>query len=527
MFRHVHAVLHYTRPALMGAGLGLIVVAAMAGGFALTRGAGHQPAAASSPRLTAAASPAAAAANVATWRGHGTAPNQTSDPDLRSPSPSPFAGVQVVATPTPTATPTDGAWVPSCSPVGGSVTLGSVVTCTGPSAGVTWGPVWSSDDGFLNQGAMAGTWTFLAQWPTFASADARISVTWIDGAGYHEQTFLYGIVGTLAFADCRPYAVELSPGTQVRCTFTPGTASTFGGWTATGLDTTSAAANSATFVAAKPGFVTITARWREPGRPQSLSFSYVVRPADGQWYTTDRAGYVLDGRSSGGQFTQIGATWTVPSVRMPPGADQRYGAVAQQSIGIDGHAGQAGIRLATIETVDDYGTHLSAWYTLLPSEAVAVPLVISAGDTITASLRATKLGVPTQTWLLEMVDGTTGQRWSATVQYGASLDLASWLVKASGTPFWISSLADFGQTTFRGLTANGAPPSLARDSAAVMMDPNGQVAAPSVPGPAGSAFNVCFGTELPPSSCAPPSSLTPRPTPTPTATPTAAGAGRP
>jgi hypothetical protein len=122
------------------------------------------------------------------------------------------------------------------------------------------------------------------------------------------------------------------------------------------------------------------------------------------------AGYVSDT----GTYTSISGSWVVPTVTdiSANGADATW-------IGIGGVLSHDLIQTGTEAVPDtDGGIDYQAWYELLPSGSVTVPLSVHAGDSMNAMITKES---NTNTWLITLIDTTTGKSYSTTVNYTSSL----------------------------------------------------------------------------------------------------------
>jgi hypothetical protein len=151
------------------------------------------------------------------------------------------------------------------------------------------------------------------------------------------------------------------------------------------------------------------------------------------------AGYT----ATGGSFTQVSATWSVPQFapNSPAGADAIW-------VGIGGVHGTDLIQAGTQETVSGHGsTDYQAWVETLPQASRPVPLSINAGDSISISLQEQSSG----NWLVAFANNTSGKSYQLTVAYASSHSSAEWVVEApSARRGRILPLDAFGSVTFTG-----------------------------------------------------------------------------
>jgi uncharacterized membrane protein len=108
------------------------------------------------------------------------------------------------------------------------------------------------------------------------------------------------------------------------------------------------------------------------------------------------AGYVANGNN----FSNVSGTWTVPTARMDPDANQSYSATW---VGLGGSSGQSQ-SLEQAGTESDYvngHAQYNAWYELLPAGQVKLGLAVHPGDKI-----STTVGVNGTTVTVSMTDQT-------------------------------------------------------------------------------------------------------------------------
>ena len=126
--------------------------------------------------------------------------------------------------------------------------------------------------------------------------------------------------------------------------------------------------------------------------------------------TSNMSGYFEYSIPYGTTFSQVRASWTVPTVSCPPGANTW--AAEWPGIGYGTSVAQDGTQVACFSGVPNY----SAWYELVGDSSVnggnavglsASTYPVSPGDAITASV-----GITGSTWTLSLEDATQG--WTFT-----------------------------------------------------------------------------------------------------------------
>jgi hypothetical protein len=197
------------------------------------------------------------------------------------------------------------------------------------------------------------------------------------------------------------------------------------------------------------------------------------------------AGYVSDS----GTYTSVSGSWVIPTV-----ANQDGSSADATWVGIGGVLSHDLIQAGT-EAVPDSngGIDYQAWYELLPSGSVTVPLTVHAGDSMTATI--TEQSGAADTWLITIADVTTGKSYSTTVNYASSLSSAEWIEEMPAGVGTRISLDDFGTVQFTGgmTTKDGSSVSIAGSGAVSLTmanDADQPLAIPSVLGGDGESFSV-------------------------------------
>jgi Peptidase A4 family len=208
----------------------------------------------------------------------------------------------------------------------------------------------------------------------------------------------------------------------------------------------------------------------QPGSPASVTSS-----------SSNWSGYA----ASGGNFTSVTATWTVPNVSPnTSGADATW-------VGIGGLTSRDLIQAGTQAMVDGTGVSYTSWIEMLPQSSREVPLSISAGDSVTVSITQQS----GDDWLISMKNNTTGGTYNTTVQYSSSNSSAEWVQEAPSVGRGLVSLDQFGVVQFSRASAvrDGKQLSLSALGAKAITMINGQgqaIAQPSTVSSDGSSFTV-------------------------------------
>jgi hypothetical protein len=209
----------------------------------------------------------------------------------------------------------------------------------------------------------------------------------------------------------------------------------------------------------------------QPGSPAAITSS-----------SSNWSGYA----ASGGTFTSVTATWTVPTVSATSaGADATW-------VGIGGLTSRDLIQAGTQAMVDGSGTvAYSSWIEMLPQSSKEVPLAVTAGDSVTVTITQQS----GNDWLISMKNRTTGGTYEVTVQYSSSNSSAEWVQEVPSIGRGLVSLDQFGTLQFSGASAvrDGKTMSLSGLGAKAITMINGQgqaIAQPSTIGADGSSFTV-------------------------------------
>lgn len=190
--------------------------------------------------------------------------------------------------------------------------------------------------------------------------------------------------------------------------------------------------------------------------------------------------------ATGGKFTSITGTWTVPQVSdTSPGADAAW-------VGIGGVNSRDLIQAGTqAATSGDGQVQYEAWIETLPQVSHPVPLPVAGGDSVTATLTEQSAGQ----WQISLKDNTSGQTYSTTRQYASSDSSAEWVEEAPSSRLGVVSLDNFGTVNFSGASTvkdgKSVTISQANGQGITMINRSGQpLASPSALGSDGSSFSV-------------------------------------
>jgi hypothetical protein len=181
-----------------------------------------------------------------------------------------------------------------------------------------------------------------------------------------------------------------------------------------------------------------------------LTESFLRPTANSKLASYDWGGYVVvsDQLSPSRVFTNINASWTVPSV-----TDSQNDTFSAVWIGIGGQLDDTLIQTGTEQDLIDGQLYYSAWYELLPADSVPIDAInVSPGDEISASISL--VDATRSQWFVQIIDLTNGQAFNQTFFYLSSRLSAEWIVERPTVNNSIAALANFGSVTFKNAKAS-------------------------------------------------------------------------
>jgi hypothetical protein len=223
--------------------------------------------------------------------------------------------------------------------------------------------------------------------------------------------------------------------------------------------------------------------------------------------STNWSGYAETSTSSG-TFTQVTDTFVVPTV-IPPEHGTQYVA---DWVGIGGYGDstlvQTGIQAVVRTRRHQTALAYDAWTEVLPKPEKPLPLTISAGDTVTATVQETSAG----NWRMEVDDLTTGASQGMTVPYDSSGASAEVINERPSVRGALSHLAHTPNITFGpGFYSTASPGAVPVEEP--LLDPGANqtlfdipmtddsqskvIATPSTPSSANDGFTVADGATPP------------------------------
>jgi hypothetical protein len=208
--------------------------------------------------------------------------------------------------------------------------------------------------------------------------------------------------------------------------------------------------------------------------------------ANGQDTSRNWSGYA----ASGGTYTGVSGTWTVPQVA--PAANGASG-VGATWVGIGGVKTRDLIQAGTEDSGSGSQNEYQAWIEMLPAASQQVPLAVRPGDTFTVSMD--EQGAGSQNWLIVMTNNTAGKVYQTTVHYRSSRSSVEWIEEAPSGRNGVLPIDNFGAISFSRATAikDGETMSLAAVGARPVSLLNARkqpLAVPSAIGSDGESFHV-------------------------------------
>ena len=208
------------------------------------------------------------------------------------------------------------------------------------------------------------------------------------------------------------------------------------------------------------------------------------------WVSNNWSGYAV----SGSGITDVGGSWTVPSVQAS--LTPTYSATW---VGIDGFDSATDPYLIQAGTEQDSPGGYSAWFsTSYYEQAIGAP--VRPGDAMTAAIHQ----VSGATWHVTLTDDTEGWVFSEDLAYFGPGRSAEWVTEAPSLGGRPTTLAQYATTTFDLAEVNGGDPLLLPVEAGVMVPAGSALPAsmPSLPDLDTDGFSVAYGftPPLPPAS---------------------------
>jgi hypothetical protein len=224
-----------------------------------------------------------------------------------------------------------------------------------------------------------------------------------------------------------------------------------------------------------------------PSTPQTPGTSTSPAPRPGVTPSQDTSHNWSGYAATGGKFTTVTGTWTVPQVSSNGAAG-----VGATWVGIGGVSSHDLIQAGTQETDGGSGrVQYSAWVETLPQASRPVPFAVRPGDSVTVTISEQSAS----NWSIDFTNNTSGKTYHTSTRYTSSHSSAEWVVEAPSAGYGVLPLDNFGNISFTNASAtqNGQTVNLsqAHAQAITMLGNSGQkLAVPTAIGSDGASFSV-------------------------------------
>ncbi|OKP75749.1 hypothetical protein A3842_19235 [Paenibacillus sp. P3E] len=206
------------------------------------------------------------------------------------------------------------------------------------------------------------------------------------------------------------------------------------------------------------------------GRAQSTGFGWT----SGNW-----SGYAISGKRA--SFRRISGEWTVPFVK--PTSSPTY---SSAWIGIDGFRNSSLIQTGTGHESINGVLHYYAWWEILPAAETVIPLPVSPGDHMRASIVKLSSGK----WRITLCNLSKTWTFRTVQRYSGPQTSAEWILEAPQVGGSIGGLAKMSPTRFFCCRVNGKSPRLTPADGGIMVQNKATVAIPACANASGDAFIV-------------------------------------
>ncbi|MHA6529581.1 G1 family glutamic endopeptidase [Paenibacillus sp. BAC0078] len=197
------------------------------------------------------------------------------------------------------------------------------------------------------------------------------------------------------------------------------------------------------------------------------------------WVSSNWSGYAISGKK--GAFRQISGDWIVPFIKATSKT-----AYSSAWIGIDGFKNSNLIQTGTGHESINGVVHYYAWWEILPAAETVIPLPVSPGDHMRASITKESSGK----WLITLRNLSKQWTFRTFQRYTGPQSSAEWIMEAPQVGGKIGALSKMTATRFFRCSVNGKSPRLTPADSGIMVQNKITVAVPSSPSANGDAFNV-------------------------------------
>ncbi len=168
-----------------------------------------------------------------------------------------------------------------------------------------------------------------------------------------------------------------------------------------------------------------------------------VRVSTTTYSSSNWSGYL----STGGKFTSVSGSWTIPTVIGEAGVESGDGAW----VGIGGVTTSDLIQVGTLQIIHTDGSVMyGAFYEILPAAATLINMPVSPGDVMSAYINETSQSQ----WIVTINNLTKGTTFTKNLSYASTYSSAEWVEEApTNGQGNIMPLNNFGTVTFNGCKA--------------------------------------------------------------------------
>ncbi|MBW4084189.1 G1 family glutamic endopeptidase [Paenibacillus sp. S150] len=197
------------------------------------------------------------------------------------------------------------------------------------------------------------------------------------------------------------------------------------------------------------------------------------------WTSDNWSGYAISGKK--GAFRRISGEWIVPFVK--PTSSPTY---SSAWIGIDGFKNSSLIQTGTGHESINGVVRYYAWWEILPAAETVIPLPVSPGDRMRASI----VKLDGTKWRITLCNLSKQWTFRTIQRYTGPQTSAEWIMEAPQVGASIGKLAKVTPTKFFCCRVNGKSPMLTPADGGVMVQNNITAAVPTCPNAGGDAFIV-------------------------------------
>lgn len=196
------------------------------------------------------------------------------------------------------------------------------------------------------------------------------------------------------------------------------------------------------------------------------------------WTSSNWSGYAISGKK--GSYRRVSADWIVPYIK--PTSKATY---SSAWIGIDGFKNSSLIQTGTGHESVNGKVRYYAWWEILPASETVIPLPVSPGNHMRASIVKLSQGK----WCITLRNLSKCWVFRTVQRYSGPQSSAEWITEAPQIGFDIARLANITPVRFSNCRVNGRNPGLKAADGGIMVQNNKLLAVPTLPR-CGDAFSV-------------------------------------